>query len=73
MSDPPHYDELLFIIQHQTSELWFKLILHELRAACAHIRADRLDPCFSGVAFLRKALDLTLFPELFDVRTEIGA
>ena len=32
LSDPPHHDELLFIIQHQTSELWMKLILHELRA-----------------------------------------
>lgn len=26
---PPQHDELLFIIQHQTSELWFKLVLHE--------------------------------------------
>ena len=33
LSDPAHHDEMLFIIQHQTSELWFKLIIHELRAA----------------------------------------
>lgn len=54
LSDPPHHDELLFIIQHQTSELWFKLILHELRAACAHIRADRLDPCFKILARVKQ-------------------
>ena len=33
LSKPPHHDELLFIIQHQVTELWIKLILHELRAA----------------------------------------
>ena len=32
-SDPPQHDELLFIIQHQTSELWLKLLVHELRSA----------------------------------------
>jgi len=31
LSDPPHHDEMLFIIQHQTSELWLKLLAHELR------------------------------------------
>ena len=46
LSDPPHHDEMLFIIQHQTSELWFKLIIHELRAAMEHIRSDDLGPCF---------------------------
>lgn len=49
-SNPPHHDELLFIIQHQTSELWMKLIIHELRAAIAHIRADELEPCFKILA-----------------------
>ena len=34
------HDELLFIIQHQTSELWLKLALHELEAARAAIRGD---------------------------------
>ena len=33
LSNPPHHDEMLFIIQHQTSELWLKLLIHELRAA----------------------------------------
>ncbi|MGD1977467.1 MAG: tryptophan 2,3-dioxygenase family protein, partial [Gammaproteobacteria bacterium] len=36
LSRPVHHDELLFIIQHQTSELWFKLIIHELEAAIRH-------------------------------------
>ena len=49
-SDPQHHDELLFIIQHQTAELWFKLVLHELRAAIASIQADQLDPCFKILA-----------------------
>ncbi len=54
LSNPPHHDELLFIIQHQTSELWFKLILHELEAAIRHIRADRLDPCFKILARVKQ-------------------
>jgi tryptophan 2,3-dioxygenase len=50
LSTPPHHDELLFIIQHQTSELWFKLILHELRAAIVYVRADALEPTFKILA-----------------------
>ena len=49
-SSPAHHDELLFIIQHQTSELWMKLIIHELRAAIAHVREDELEPCFKILA-----------------------
>ena len=45
LSDPPHHDELLFIIQHQVSELWLKLLVHELGAAIGHLRRDELDPC----------------------------
>ena len=45
LSDPPHHDELLFIIQHQVSELWLKLLVHELGAAVAHLRRDELDAC----------------------------
>jgi len=40
------HDELLFIIQHQTSELWMKLLLHELDLAVAHLQNDRLDESF---------------------------
>lgn len=46
VSSPAHHDELLFIIQHQTSELWFKLILHELHAAIRSLQQDELEPCF---------------------------
>jgi tryptophan 2,3-dioxygenase len=40
------HDEMLFIIQHQTSELWMKLALHEIGAARDEIAADRLRPAF---------------------------
>ncbi|MCA0303541.1 MAG: tryptophan 2,3-dioxygenase [Proteobacteria bacterium] len=40
------HDELLFIIQHQTSELWMKLAIHEIESAIAAIREDRLQPAF---------------------------
>ncbi|SRR5581483_4447483 len=45
-----HHDEMLFIIQHQTSELWMKLLVHELSAAIGHVKADRLEPCFKILA-----------------------
>ena len=45
-----HHDEMLFIIQHQTSELWFKLILHELRAAIGHVQRDELEATFKILA-----------------------
>ncbi len=44
------HDELLFIVQHQTSELWMKLAIHELRAAREAISADRLQPAFKMLA-----------------------
>jgi tryptophan 2,3-dioxygenase len=40
------HDELLFIIQHQTSELWMKLAIHEIRSAMRAIRGDDLQPAF---------------------------
>jgi len=49
-SSPPHHDELLFIIQHQTSELWMKLFIHELEAARALVKADQLEPAFKILA-----------------------
>jgi len=49
-SERGHHDEMLFIIQHQTSELWMKLMLHELDAAIACVRDDRLQPCFKILA-----------------------
>ncbi len=45
-----NHDEMLFIVQHQTSELWMKLALHELRAAQGRVQADDLDPAFKMLA-----------------------
>lgn len=59
LSDPEHHDELLFIIQHQTTELWLKLVLHELAAASALLREDRLAPalkCIARVKHIQKTL-----------------
>ena len=42
----PAHDELLFIVQHQTSELWMKLMLHELRAAIRSVAGDDLHSAF---------------------------
>jgi tryptophan 2,3-dioxygenase len=53
-SDPPHHDEMLFIIQHQTAELWLKLIVHELKAAIAHLRRDELNGCLKILARVKQ-------------------
>ncbi len=45
----PEHDEMLFIIVHQTSELWMKLCLHELGAAIDCVRRDELAPCFKSL------------------------
>jgi len=50
LSNPVHHDEMLFIIQHQTSELWMKLVIHELREAIRFVRADHLGPTFKILA-----------------------
>src|SRR6187200_2427595 len=49
LSTPEHHDELLFIIQHQTTELWLKLVLHELRAATEFLRTDQLAPALKAI------------------------
>ena len=49
-----HHDEMLFIIEHQTSELWLKLVIHELRAAIEHVQADELSPCFKILARVKQ-------------------
>jgi len=53
----PAHDELLFIVQHQTSELWMKLMLHELRAAIAHVARDELQPAFKMLARVSKIME----------------
>ena len=47
---PARHDEMLFIVQHQVAELWMKLMIHELRAAIAHVRRDALEPSFKILA-----------------------
>jgi len=50
LSTPEHHDEMLFIVQHQTSELWLKLVLHELRSAMRAIAADDLKTALKNIA-----------------------
>jgi tryptophan 2,3-dioxygenase len=50
VSVPEHHDELLFIVQHQTSELWLKLALHELRSVQRHLADDDLRPALKQLA-----------------------
>ncbi|WP_265447791.1 tryptophan 2,3-dioxygenase [Flexivirga meconopsidis] len=50
LAQPPQHDELLFIIQHQTSELWFKLVLHELRSARELFEQDELQAALKRLA-----------------------
>ena len=51
------HDELLFIIQHQTSELWMKLAIHELNAASRQIAADDLQPAFKMLARVSRVFE----------------
>jgi tryptophan 2,3-dioxygenase len=53
----PAHDEMLFIVQHQTSELWMKLMLHELNAAMESIRADAMDPAFKMLARVSRIME----------------
>ncbi|WP_270886395.1 tryptophan 2,3-dioxygenase [Pedococcus sp. 5OH_020] len=53
-STPEQHDELLFIIQHQTSELWLKLVLHELRSARALLASDELAPALKRLARVKR-------------------
>ena len=53
----PDHNELLFIIQHQTSELWMKLMLHELHAAIACVARDELGTAFKMLARVSKIME----------------
>jgi len=53
----PDHNEMLFIVQHQTSELWMKLMLHELDAAIAAIAADALPPAFKMLARVSRIME----------------
>jgi tryptophan 2,3-dioxygenase len=49
-----HHDEMLFIVQHHVSELWMKLVIHELKAAIAHLRGDDVDACLKVLARVKQ-------------------
>jgi len=53
----PEHNEMLFIVQHQTSELWMKLLLHELAAAVVCIKADQLGRAFKMLARVSKIME----------------
>ncbi|MGH9304487.1 MAG: tryptophan 2,3-dioxygenase [Acidimicrobiales bacterium] len=50
------HDELLFIIQHQVTELWLKLIVHELRSAISLLASDELQPALKRLARIKHVL-----------------
>ena len=62
LSQPPHHDEMLFIVQHQVSELWIKLVIHELSAAIDYIRHDRLPPTLKILSRV-KLIQMQLFEQ----------
>ncbi len=53
----PDHNEMLFIVQHQTSELWMKLMLHEMSAAIACVRNDELGSAFKMLARVSKIME----------------
>jgi tryptophan 2,3-dioxygenase len=79
----PNHNELLFIIQHQTSELWIKLMLHELQAVREQIRKDELPPAFKMLARVARIMDQLVHawdvlatmtpPEYTAIRPYLGA
>ena len=59
-SEPPQHDELLFIVQHQTSELWLKLMLHELRSARSLLTTDDLAPALKRLARVKRIQEVLI-------------
>jgi aminocarboxymuconate-semialdehyde decarboxylase len=62
-SDPPHHDELLFIVIHQTYELWFKELLHDLdqvvaSLAASGVRLDSRDEVYEAARLLRRCTEI---------------
>ena len=53
----PDHNEMLFIVQHQTSELWMKLMLHELSAAVQAVASDDLGSAFKMLARVSKIME----------------
>ncbi|MCS0590195.1 tryptophan 2,3-dioxygenase [Massilia norwichensis] len=79
----PNHNEMLFIIQHQTSELWIKLMLHELQAVREQIRKSELPPAFKMLARVARIMDQLVHawdvlatmtpPEYTAIRPYLGA
>ena len=57
-----HHDEMLFVVQHQVTELWLKQLIHELRSAIALIAADDLSPALKRLARI-KAIQRQMFEQ----------
>ncbi len=53
----PNHNEMLFIVQHQTSELWMKLMLHEMHAVRENLKANELAPAFKMLARVARIMD----------------
>ena len=63
-SSPPHHDELLFIVVHQTYELWFKELLHDLDAVVVNLRKAGVNPrsrdeVYEAARLLRRCTEIT--------------
>jgi len=79
----PNHNEMLFIVQHQTSELWMKLMLHEMHAVRSHLQADDLPPAFKMLARVARIMDQLVHawdvlatmtpPEYTAIRPYLGA
>jgi tryptophan 2,3-dioxygenase len=79
----PKHDEMLFIIQHQTSELWLKLMLHEMQAVRVNMRNGDLSPAFKMLARVARIMDQLVHawdvlatmtpPEYTAIRPYLGA
>ncbi|CAN7446505.1 tryptophan 2,3-dioxygenase [Pseudoduganella sp. LjRoot289] len=79
----PEHNEMLFIVQHQTSELWMKLMLHEMHAVCTNLQAGELAPAFKMLARVARIMDQLVHawdvlatmtpPEYTAIRPYLGA
>jgi tryptophan 2,3-dioxygenase len=63
------HDEMLFIIQHQATEVWFKLVLHELRHVMAQMDAGELRPAFKGLSRIERVM--LVLNEAWDILTTL--
>jgi tryptophan 2,3-dioxygenase len=79
----PNHNEMLFIVQHQTTELWMKLMLHELQAVRLNIIRDDLAPAFKMLTRVARIMDQLVHawdvlatmtpPEYSAIRPYLGA